>query len=148
VRADVRAADADRRRVADRLGRAHLEGRLDLAEYDEWLRAAWAARTYGELADVTADLPADPGPPPALSPTRGNRRGLHGAVRGWATVSAINLVIWALVCVSSVSWIYPWWIWVAGPWGAVLLAHAIGGQRRSAGPHAYPSRTDKAGSRR
>ncbi|HZS20169.1 MAG TPA: DUF1707 domain-containing protein [Pseudonocardiaceae bacterium] len=53
----MRAADSDRERVAERLRSAHDEGRLTLAEYDERVQQAWAARTYGELAALTADLP-------------------------------------------------------------------------------------------
>ncbi|MGH3914531.1 MAG: hypothetical protein ACRDTC_14170 [Pseudonocardiaceae bacterium] len=40
----------------------------------------------------------------------------------WLSVSLINLLIWAIVSLATLNLIYPWWIWVAGPWGAVLLA--------------------------
>ena len=46
---ELRAGDADRERVADRLRIALDEGRLNLYEYDERLRDAYAARTYAEL---------------------------------------------------------------------------------------------------
>jgi hypothetical protein len=46
----MRAADGDRKRVAEQLRSAHDEGRLTLTEYDERVQQAWAARTYGELA--------------------------------------------------------------------------------------------------
>ena len=126
----MRVADTDRERVADRLQTAHTEGRLDLAEYDERVRQAWAARTYGELDRLTADLPHG-GPQPAAvapctapadEPSRGGRRAMVGA---WLSVSLINVVIWAAVSLSTLNWIYPWWIWVAGPWGAVILASWI-----------------------
>jgi hypothetical protein len=55
--ADKRASDADRDRVVDRLRDAAAEGRLDLTEFEERMGAAYAARTYGELAPLTADLP-------------------------------------------------------------------------------------------
>ncbi|MCM0673767.1 DUF1707 domain-containing protein, partial [Micromonospora phytophila] len=54
----MRAADADRQAVADRLRVAVDEGRLDLHEYDERLQRAYAARTYAELDLLLADLPA------------------------------------------------------------------------------------------
>nr|WP_240944547.1 DUF1707 domain-containing protein [Micromonospora thermarum] len=57
----MRAADADRQAVADRLRTAVDEGRLDLHEYDERLQQAYAARTYGELDALLADLPAPAG---------------------------------------------------------------------------------------
>ncbi|MGH4022310.1 MAG: DUF1707 SHOCT-like domain-containing protein [Pseudonocardiaceae bacterium] len=128
----MRAGDADRERVVEQLRQAHGDGRLDLGEFDERARQAWAARTYGELAVVTADLPAAPQPPVrgVRSPARPAPR--RGAVAGWLAASLINLLIWAIVSVATVEWIYPWWVWVAGPWGAMLLigwiSARVGGQ--------------------
>lgn len=56
---DLRASDAERRAVVQRLELALRDGRLTLAEFDERAQAAYAARTRGELDDLTADLPAD-----------------------------------------------------------------------------------------
>ncbi|MFH8986610.1 DUF1707 domain-containing protein [Streptomyces sp. NPDC017940] len=56
----LRASDADRERVADVLREALAEGRLDMEEFGERLDAAYRARTYGELAPLTRDLPAAP----------------------------------------------------------------------------------------
>lgn len=53
----LRPSDADRQVIADRLRRAVDEGRLSLTEYDERLRDAYAAKTYGELQRVVNDLP-------------------------------------------------------------------------------------------
>ncbi len=133
----MRAADTDRERVAEQLRSAHAEGRLDLTEYDERVQQAWAARTYGELEAVTADLPQTR--PPATSATRRpepHQPHRHGrtAVAAWAGASVINLLIWAVVSLATLSWIYPWWIWVAGPWGAVLLAGWIGERVRAPRP--------------
>ncbi|MEU9924512.1 DUF1707 domain-containing protein [Streptomyces griseoluteus] len=55
---DLRASDADRERVAEILRDGLAEGRLDMAEFEERLDAAYRARTYGELAPLTSDLPA------------------------------------------------------------------------------------------
>jgi len=54
----ARAADADREAVAERLRIAAGEGRIDLAELDDRLERAYAARTYGQLRVLVADLPA------------------------------------------------------------------------------------------
>ncbi|QIJ62952.1 DUF1707 domain-containing protein [Streptomyces sp. JB150] len=54
---ELRASDADRERVAEVLRDALAEGRLDMAEFEERLDAAYRARTYGELAPLTRDLP-------------------------------------------------------------------------------------------
>ena len=54
----LRAADTDRAAVAALLGQHMAAGRLTLDEYDERLTRAYAARTFGELEELTADLPA------------------------------------------------------------------------------------------
>ncbi|MFF1278056.1 DUF1707 domain-containing protein [Streptomyces marokkonensis] len=68
---DLRASDADRERVADILRDALAEGRLDMEEFGERLDATYKARTYGELAPITRDLPG-PGTTgvPAVSLTK------------------------------------------------------------------------------
>src|SRR4051794_18877490 len=53
----LRAGDADRERVAERLRVALEEGRLNLHEYDERLRDAFSAKTYAELDALLTDLP-------------------------------------------------------------------------------------------
>ena len=61
----LRASDADRDAVADRLRAAHTEGRLSVEEFGERLDAAFAARTTADLARLTTDLPA-----PTQAPAR------------------------------------------------------------------------------
>ena len=53
----LRASHADRDLAVDILRVAAGEGRLTVAELDERLEAALTARTIGELAALTADLP-------------------------------------------------------------------------------------------
>ncbi|NUT26216.1 MAG: DUF1707 domain-containing protein, partial [Streptomyces sp.] len=55
---ELRASDADRERVAEVLRDALAEGRLDMEEFEERLDATYKARTYGDLAPITRDLPA------------------------------------------------------------------------------------------
>lgn len=57
----LRAADVDRDRVAQRLGQAYAEGRLDAEEYQERLDATYQARTHAELEPLVLDLPGVPG---------------------------------------------------------------------------------------
>jgi hypothetical protein len=54
----MRASDADREEVAALLGDAFAAGRLTRDELEERCAAAYAARTWGELDGLTADLPA------------------------------------------------------------------------------------------
>ena len=64
--AGLRASHVDRDRVVEQLRVAAGDGRLTAEELDERLEAALTARTYGELAALTTDLPAIPdsaGPP-------------------------------------------------------------------------------------
>ncbi|MEU7056300.1 DUF1707 domain-containing protein [Streptomyces sp. NPDC046197] len=64
---ELRASDADRERVAEILRDALAEGRLDMEEFEERLEATYKARTYGELAPITRDLPASGVTAPAVS---------------------------------------------------------------------------------
>lgn len=52
-----RPSESDRQAASDRLRTAVDEGRLDLAEYDQRLRAVETAQTTAELDRVLADLP-------------------------------------------------------------------------------------------
>jgi hypothetical protein len=54
---DMRASDQDRQKTVDVLCDAHVVGRLRPGEFYERLDSAHAARTWGELDDLTADLP-------------------------------------------------------------------------------------------
>ena len=54
----LRISDEDRHKVAEVLRQAAGEGRIDLDELEERLEATYAAKTYGELVPITADLPA------------------------------------------------------------------------------------------
>ena len=57
----TRASDADRDAAAGLLNEAFAEGRLTADEHDQRLSAAYAARSWQELHQLTADLPAPPG---------------------------------------------------------------------------------------
>jgi hypothetical protein len=56
---DVRASDAERELIVERLARAMSQGRLTADEFSERAAAAHAAVTRGELADLTRDLPGN-----------------------------------------------------------------------------------------
>lgn len=119
----VRASDVDRKAVQDRLHTAHAEGLITLAEFDARVGQAWQATTRGDLAKITADLPApQPTVPPRPPAPRRHRAPTALRVLGtiWLSVSVLNAVIWGLVCLTTGHLIYPWWLWVAVPPGAVL----------------------------
>jgi Flp pilus assembly protein TadB len=54
---NLRAADADRERIAERLRKSHAEGRLDMDEFQQRLERCLEARTFGELSELVRDLP-------------------------------------------------------------------------------------------
>jgi hypothetical protein len=71
----VRASDAEREAVVERLRVATAEGRLTLGELTERTEAAYTATTRGELVPITADLPEAPSSPavPARPAAGGDR---------------------------------------------------------------------------
>ena len=71
---ELRVSDADREQVAETLRHAAGEGRLTMDELDERLSAAYAAKTFSDLAPLTSDLPGVPGQR-AAAPASGGRIG-------------------------------------------------------------------------
>ncbi|NKY88245.1 DUF1707 domain-containing protein [Nocardia veterana] len=69
----VRVGTAERERAAAALGDHFAAGRLDLDEYDERVRRAYAAKTAADLLELFADLPRPAPPAPALPPPRRSR---------------------------------------------------------------------------
>lgn len=53
----MRASDQDRESAAEMLREAYAVGRLSREEFDERTDAAYSARTWGELRDLTSDIP-------------------------------------------------------------------------------------------
>ena len=60
----IRASDADRDKVAERLREAMAEGRLSPVEHEERLDTLYKAKTIGELAPIVSDLPGSHAPRP------------------------------------------------------------------------------------
>jgi hypothetical protein len=56
--AEMRASDSDRDAVVSDLSEHFQAGRLTAGEFDERMTRALDARTWGELKDLLADLPA------------------------------------------------------------------------------------------
>jgi hypothetical protein len=140
---DVRASDADRDRVAAGLREHCALGRITMDELQERLDSVYRSKTIGDLQRITADLPEEdlyqlpvPATQPKSTATQAKAPSRDLDVRGtramwgaWATVSAINFTVWLIILLTSGA-VYPWWIWVAGPWGAILLMRTVFGDRR------------------
>ncbi|HEU5417416.1 MAG TPA: DUF1707 domain-containing protein [Streptosporangiaceae bacterium] len=119
----LRASDADRDRILSQLSEHFQAGRLTTAEFDERSSKALGARTMGDLAELTTDLPAAPGssvpagtPAPAQPPAR--QRGLGFPVAG--AVLAVLAVV-AVIAVLSHTGHHG----AGGGWGFIIPALII-----------------------
>ena len=56
----IRASDKERESVVDVLRDAYTDGRLTLEEFEERTSAAYASKTWGDLRELTGDLPVEP----------------------------------------------------------------------------------------
>jgi hypothetical protein len=66
----LRAGHADREQVIETLKAAFVQGRLTREELAVRAGQALAARTYADLAALTADIPPEPAEPAAARPAR------------------------------------------------------------------------------
>lgn len=78
---EMRASDSERERVAETLREAVAEGRLEMAEFEQRLEAAYKARTHGELEPLVRDLPA---PGAAVAPVGAAPVRTTGSQKRWA----------------------------------------------------------------
>jgi hypothetical protein len=102
----MRVGDAERNQVADALSQHFSDGRLDATELRERLDRAMGAKTRGDLAGLTTDLP--PLVPPPAPPPRRRRVVL------WMALALLFVAV-------SAPWHYVGWPWmVRVPW--LLLA--------------------------
>ncbi len=155
----IRASDADRDRTAALLREHHAAGRLTAEEFNERLDKTYAAKTLGELDELLADLP---GIDLYQLPDASARRGRGGPPGGyplpwlmapgavgrfspawkaawgsWLSVSLLCFVIWLLTGHPGSLW----FLWVAGPWGALMLGRWLTGSH----PHGRGRRDRRRG---
>lgn len=126
------ASDGDRDKTVNVLREAFAEGRLTQPEFEERLTQAHTARTYGDLAVITTDLPALPAHPAVPAVPERPSRISDNLRRGWASwvgVSVLVNVIWLATWVTGGKGMpYYWPIWVMGPWGAAMLIATLTGR--------------------
>lgn len=82
----MKASHADRDQVVDILRDASADGRLTAGELDERVEAALKARTVGELADLTRDLPV-----PAAEPAPAAARDVVVAQQRFGTLQRVGV---------------------------------------------------------
>ncbi len=90
----LRASDADRDATANRLRQHHTDGRLDSEEFQQRLDTCFAAKTVGELAELTRDLPGDP--------ARGGPDGRSLGLIRWPWIVPIVPIILAIVAIHLI----------------------------------------------
>jgi hypothetical protein len=107
--AALRASDADRDAVSERLRTAAVEGRLDPDELDQRLHIALRARTYGELEQLVDDLPVAPGPWSRHPRWRArSATGLAVRVLGLVVVAAVVVAVMVLAAAWWIFWVAVW----------------------------------------
>ena len=121
----IRASDADRDAVVAALSEHFQAGRLTTEELEERTGQALAARTLGQLDELTADLPVPrPAAPPApVAPRR--RAGYLVLVPLVVPVAALAILA---VVLGTRTGLHAW-----GAWWVIPVALLIA--RRLAGPH-------------
>jgi hypothetical protein len=110
----LRASDADREAVAERLRDAAVEGRLEPDELEQRLHAALRARTYGDLRRLLSDLPA--------TPVAWERRSADvmpaarialAVAMGGAIALAVVVVVLTVAAVMAAWWVLWALVWLA-----------------------------------
>jgi Domain of unknown function (DUF1707)/2TM domain len=104
----MRIGDREREATIDELRRHGGAGRLDVAELEERIGAAFGARTLDDLAALTGDLPGVPE----------SDFGAH--LRVFLAVQALLLIIWAVTGAG-----YFWPIWPFLGWGIGVAVHGL-----------------------
>jgi Flp pilus assembly protein TadB len=124
----LRASDADREQIAERLRDAAAEGRLLAEELEERLEKTFKARTYGELDAVVADLPANRvarRPPVPLA-----RPALVVAI----ALAAVAIIAFAILLITGL--LAAWALWAFIAW---WMFGGRGRRRQRALRHRPPS---------
>ncbi len=129
---ELRAGDSDRDHTIAQLREAYAEGRLNSQEFDARLDRAHAARTFGELAELTRDLPVPTSLAPSVAggdPPSARRRGMRDVWAAWLGVGVIVNIVWLGTWMGNGSAPYDWPIWVMGPWGGALIIATLARNR-------------------
>jgi hypothetical protein len=135
-RGRLRASDADREHVVGTLKAAYVRGLVTKDEFDARVSQTFAARTYAELALITAGLPAGlaaappplrPGPAKASAPAHANLTRGERAIMATGLLAALALVV-ALLAGGAVGGLLA----LGGLGSAFVSAFLLGAQVRSA----------------
>ena len=109
----IRASDSDREHAVHALRDQYAEGRLTLEEFDERTSAAYAAKTWTDLRELTSDLPVRlsfgaasaavaPGSGAAAPEQWGQR--WPGRPQGWRLVPLLPILFIWIVVAGAGAW--------------------------------------------
>lgn len=139
---NLRASDSDREAVAQQLRDHYAAGRITLDEFDERTTTTYAAKTFGDLDGLLADLPATdvvavpdtrvPVPSPAPSAAKVDRfRTAVAPFSSWIVVALVMNLIWLGNTGPHGQGHGGYWpIWVIGPWGLMMVMRWLNGGSR------------------
>lgn len=103
----VRASDADRDEIGERLRRHHAEGRIDPEEFQERIDNCYKAKTMGELQQLVGDLPREHEETP-------DRPFYLRRLWGFPLIP-LFIVFWVIAIAAGAGWHHH------GGWGALWL---------------------------
>jgi Domain of unknown function (DUF1707) len=115
----MRASDQDRESAAELLREAYVEGRLSRDELDERAATVYSATTWGELRDLTADLPLPAARTGLPADIVASRRGPRSAER-----RLVGQMIWTFVLPLAAGLAWPFSP-VAGWLAMIVIATAL-----------------------
>ena len=136
---NLRISEPERARYVDELVRHVGAGRLTVDEFDRRAARIYASDTVAEAREQFTGLPVSMSPERPSAAGRSRRRlSAHQRIEWsiWASVGASNVLVWVLVSLATTSLVYPWPIWVIGPWGLVLLTRTVLGIESPSHAHA------------
>jgi hypothetical protein len=110
----LRASDADREAVAERLRVASVDGRIDAEELEQRLSAVYSARWVADLDRLVADVSPPPPPAPVAPPPYAPYPApVYATTNGLAVASLVAGFLW-------IGWL--------GSIAAVIMGHIALGQ--------------------
>jgi hypothetical protein len=123
---DHRASDAEREATAERLRVAGGDGRLEPDELEQRLEAAYSAKTVGDLATLTRDLPALPAAPAAVPDRVRDSQAVRARAASFIVVNTICIAVWAASGTHGGFW--PLWVILGTGIGlfATVVRRALG----------------------
>jgi hypothetical protein len=130
----LRASDADRDQIVDRLHKASTEGRIASDELEQRVSQALKARTYSELEATVADLP---GPRSRGGQVQRQRTAGQWAVSTMRANPALLLLVIPVLAVTLAVVVAATALWAV----LMVVLMLIGGRHRgAASPWAYAAR--------